>query len=87
MNSPVVLTGNSFLRFFILLVFFFLCEFGEAKLYFCKSVSMQEYPFVSFLGVTLYYWCGGLDLCCLFLLHEKSVIPMMLSMFSGRRGQ
>ena len=48
---------------------------------------MQEYPFVSFLGVTLYYWCGGLDLCCLFLLHEKSVIPMMLSMFSGRRGQ
>ena len=50
MNSPVVLTGNSFLRFFILLVFFFLCEFGEAKLYFCKSVSMQGYSFVSFLG-------------------------------------
>ena len=80
---------ESFLSFFVLLVFFFFCEFGEAKLLSCKANSMQEYPFV-FFGwgkVTIYLWCESLSLCCLFLWCKHSVVPKMLSVFSGRRRQ
>ena len=70
-----------FLSFFILLVFFFFCEFGEAKLYSLKVNGMPEHPFV-FLGeITIYFWCGDLNICCLFLHCEQAVIPRMHSVF------
>ena len=28
---------------------------------------MQEYSFVFLGGVTIYFWCGSLSICCLFL--------------------
>ena len=48
---------------------------------------MQEYHFVFFGGVTIYFWCGSLNICLLFLQCEQAVIPRMLSVFSGRRRQ
>lgn len=38
-------------------------------------------------GVTIYFWCGSLKICCLFLWCEQAVIPRMLSVFSRRRRQ
>ena len=39
------------------------------------------------VGVTIYFWCGSLNICCLFLWCEQAVIPRMFSVFSGRRRQ
>ena len=78
-----------FLSFFTLLMFFFFCEFGVAKLLSYKAYSMQEYAcvFSGGGGVAIYFWCGCLNICCLFLLCEQAVVPRMLSVFSGRRRQ
>ena len=47
---------------------------------------MQEYHFVFFGGVTIYFWCGSLNICLLFLQCEQAVIPRMLSVFSEGEG-
>ena len=47
---------------------------------------MQEHPFVFCVGgVTIYFWHGNLDICCLFLWYEQAIIP--LSVFPERRRQ
>ena len=48
---------------------------------------MQEQPIVFCWGVTIYFWFGSLDICCLFLQCEQAVIPRVLNMFPGRRKQ
>ena len=48
---------------------------------------MQVHPFDFVGGVTIYFWCGGLDNCCLFLQCEQAVIHRVLSVFPGRRRQ
>ena len=48
---------------------------------------MQEYPFVFFGGSTIYFWCGRLNICCLYLHCEQAVVPRKLSVFSRRRRQ
>ena len=48
---------------------------------------MQGHPFVFCGGVTIYSWHMSLDVCCLFLQCEQTVIPMVLSVFPGRRRQ
>ena len=47
---------------------------------------MQECP-LYFWGVTIYFWHGSLDICCLFLWCEQAVIPRVLSVFPGKRRQ
>ena len=40
-----------------------------------------------FWGVTVYFRCESLDICCLFLWCKQAVIPRVLSLFPGRRRQ
>ena len=46
---------------------------------------MQEHPFV-FEGVSIYFGCGILDICCLSLRCEQAVIPGCLVCFQGEGG-
>ena len=44
-------------------------------------------PLCILWGVTIYFWCASLSICCLFLWCEQVVIPRVLSVFPGRRRQ
>ena len=46
---------------------------------------MQELYIHILWGLTIYFWCGSLDICCLFPQCEQAVIS--LSVFPGRRRQ
>ena len=48
---------------------------------------MQEHPFCILWAVTIYFWCGSLDVFHLFPWCEQAVIFKVLSVFLGRRRQ
>ena len=63
-------------------MFFFFCEFKEAKcslggLLLCKSTTLYfvegQYFFFFF-----FFWHGSLNICCLFLQCEWAIIPRVL---------
>ena len=80
------LTGNGFCASSSCLCFSLSVSSGKpncslVRLLLCKNTLCI------FGGFPIYFWCGTLNICCLFLWCEQDVVPRMLSVFSGRRSQ
>ena len=87
MSSPVPSTGNGFCASSSCSCFSFSVSLGKPICSLVRLLLCKNTPLYFIGGVTIYFWCGNLNICCLFLWSEQAVIPRMLSVFSGRRRQ